>query len=125
MALRHTVGIEACFCATHQVRLPNGEIEPLHGHDWSVRVLCSARALDQNDMVVDFHRAQSVLNAVLAPLQHANLNHVPDFVHRNPTAETVAEWLLVRLRGGGLPGAYRVEITEAPGCVAICEWSDG
>ena len=118
------VHIEAGFCATHQVRLPSGKLEALHGHDWGVRVHFIADQLDPCDMVVDFDRARGVVEAILAPLKHANLNQHPDFASRNPTAEVVAEWLLKRIRAEQLPCVSRVEITEAPGCVATAEWGD-
>lgn len=124
MALRYGIRVESRFCAAHQVRLPGGELEPLHGHDWTVRVECCRERLGDDDMVRDFHQAESVVRSLLAPLHHANLNVLPAFANRNPTAEAVAEWVLMQLRKGPLPDAVRVEVTESPGCTATCEWTN-
>lgn len=114
----YEVIVEDRFNATHQLRLGDGAIEPLHGHDWHVRAYFRSDRLDAQGMVVDFHHAQQALRGVLSNLQYTLLNELPAFRERNPTAEVVAEHVLVSLRKAGLPETSRVEVTEAPGCVA-------
>lgn len=111
--------VEDGFNATHQLRLGDGTLEPLHGHDWRVRAFFRSDRLDAQGMVVDFHRAQEALRGALLNLQYAFLNELPAFRERNPTAEVVAEHVLVSLRKAGLSESSRVEVTEAPGCVAV------
>lgn len=115
----YTVSITSSFNALHQVKLPDGGIEPLHGHDWAVRVWFSAEALDAHDMVVDFVRATEALRAVLAPLHHSNLNEsLGSRDGRLPTAEVVARHIFDALRARGLAQTSAVEVTEAPGCTS-------
>lgn len=117
----YSVSVEAGFCAVHQVRLADGSLEPLHGHDWVVKVVCRARQLDALDMVVDFERLRAALEDTLRPLHHANLNSIPMLAGRNSTAEVVAERILTSLRSQGLSTVARVTVTEAPGCTATFE----
>ncbi|MCC7293651.1 MAG: 6-carboxytetrahydropterin synthase [Phycisphaerales bacterium] len=117
----YTVTVEAGFCAAHQVRLADGSLEPLHGHDWVVTVVCRARQLDALDMVVDFERVRAALEDTLRPLHHANLNNVSMLTGRNPTAEVVAERILASLHLKGLSSVAQVTVTEAPGCAATFE----
>jgi 6-pyruvoyltetrahydropterin/6-carboxytetrahydropterin synthase len=108
--------VEGGFSAQHQVRLPDGTLEPLHGHEWRIRVRIDAPALDPRDMVVDFAAAQAALHEAVADFHHADLNRLDAFAGVNPTAERVAERIFRRLLRAGLRRVTRVEVTEAPGC---------
>ena len=111
--------VKGGFSATHQLRLAGGELEPIHGHDWRVRLHLAAAALDEQDMVVDFHDAQAVLRSVLDRLQHTDLGACPGLVGYNPTAERVAQHVYEQVAAGGMPMIAAVEVTESPGCVAV------
>ena len=117
----YSVRVETSFCATHRVRLPDGTVEQAHGHDWCVRAYFVAAELDDKDMVVDFDAARKTLCAIAATLNHADLNNIEAFRDRNPTAEVVARYMLEQVRERGFPQVCRVEVTEAPGCVASFE----
>jgi len=117
----YTVCVEARFSATHRVRLPGGELEPLHGHDWRVRAWFSRPELDDFGMVVDFECARAVLEGIARGWHHRNLNEERLFDDVEPTAERVARVVFEMLVSNGLDGVRRVEITEAPGCVAAYE----
>ena len=117
----YSVTVEAGFNATHRTRAPDGTIEPLHGHDWTIR-LCIARVdLDDQGMVVDFERAQRALLSVVEPLHHTNLSEIPALGGMSPTAEVMARYVHDRLRAWGLDAIRRVEVVEAPGCMAAYE----
>ena len=93
------------FAAAHQLRLYDGSLEPLHGHNWRVKVTVSAAKLDAIGVVMDFHELGRLVDAVLAPLHNRHLNDVPPFkTELNPSAENVAlhvgRALSVRLSGG-------------------------
>ncbi len=118
---RFGIRVEAGFCATHQLRLADGTVEPVHGHDWGVRAVFRTVELDAQGMVLDFHEAERAVQAAVAGWQHGHLNELGDFTGRNPTAEVVAEVLFLQLRRGGLHTISRVEITEAPHCTAFYE----
>ncbi len=119
--LMYSVTVESRFSATHQLRLACGDLEPMHGHDWLVRA--KVRALDLCDlgMVVDFHRLESLLNDVVGVLHHKHLNSVEVLHGKNPTAEVLARHVFDAVRAKGLEGLTRVEVTEAPGCIAAYE----
>ena len=117
----YSIAVEATFSASHQVRLPDGTRESLHAHDWVVRAWFSCPTLDGCDMVVDFHEAQVALRAVVSDFQHKNLNEIGAIAALNPTAEVLARHIYDRIRVAGLSGILRVEVTEAPGCVAAYE----
>jgi len=113
-----TVMVSAAFSATHRVPLPDGVLEPLHGHDWTVRAYFSRERLDECGMVVDFCAAETALKAIVADLHYQDLNDHPALAGAVPTAEVVAKCLFDQLARAGFPGLRRVEVTEAPGCVA-------
>ncbi len=116
-AAQYRITVEGRFSAVHQLRLPNGGLESLHGHDWIVRATFSAPQLDSLGMVVDFHIAENSIRLMLAPLNHSNLNEHSAFRDCNPTAEVVAEYVFGALLREGLP-VHEVAVTEAPGCTA-------
>jgi 6-pyruvoyltetrahydropterin/6-carboxytetrahydropterin synthase len=108
------------FSAAHQIRLPDGTVEPLHGHNWRVEVTFCGERLDADDLLVDFVVVQRRLKEVLSSLHDTNLNESPPLAGRNPTAEAVAAWIGGRMRTA-LPDGVRVScvsVEEAPGCIA-------
>ena len=113
-----TVSVQSGFSAMHRVRFRDGSVEPRHGHDWVVRAEFTRADLDECGMVVDFLEARRVLDAIVGELHHTDLNEHPALGGANPTAEAVARYVFDRVRDAGLTDIRRVEITEAPGCVA-------
>jgi 6-pyruvoyltetrahydropterin/6-carboxytetrahydropterin synthase len=79
------------FAAAHQLRLYDGALEPLHGHNWVVRVTVSADRLDAIGVVMDFHELDRLLDRIVAPLHNTHLNDVEPFRSTlNPSTENVA-----------------------------------
>ena len=79
------------FSAAHQLRLPAGGIEPLHGHNWRVKVSVGSDDLDALGTVMDFHELERLLDAILAPMHNRHLNEIEPFSRElNPSAENVA-----------------------------------
>jgi 6-pyruvoyltetrahydropterin/6-carboxytetrahydropterin synthase len=78
------------FSAAHQLRLYDGTLEPLHGHNWRVKVTVAAPRLDPIGVVMDFHELERLVDAVLSPLHNRHLNEVSPFDALNPSAENVA-----------------------------------
>lgn len=72
------------FSASHQLRLYDGSLEPLHGHNWHVIVTVSAAKLDQIGVVMDFHELQRLLDEITGPMHNRHLNDLPAFDSRNP-----------------------------------------
>jgi len=72
-------------------------------------------------MVIDFGEAQSALRTAVNELENTDLNAHPALRGANPTAEVVAKHLFERVFAAGFPMLHRIEVTEAPGCVAIFE----
>ena len=117
----YTTAVEAGFSAAHRLRLPDGTLEPLHGHNWTVRACFTLVDPDDVGTGLDPLQARSALRSVLAPLDHTNLNEVDALAELNPTAEVVARYIFERLRALGSSNICRVEVGEAPGCLAAFE----
>lgn len=131
--------IEMTFSAAHALRLPDGTLETLHGHDWRVAVTVASGGLDAMDTVMDFHELEKVVEARIGPWRNQNLNAVAPFAAGgdgdgpgpdgsaapqglaiNPSAERVAEQIAWAV-SGALPEhvwLHDVAVGEAPGCVA-------
>jgi 6-pyruvoyltetrahydropterin/6-carboxytetrahydropterin synthase len=108
------------FSAAHQLRLYDGSLEPLHGHNWRVIVTVSAAKLDSIGTVMDFHELERLLDGIIQPLHNRHLNEVPPFSDRfNPSAEHVAVHIGQSMK---LPDGIRlssVQVWESAGCSAI------
>ena len=78
------------FSASHQLRLHDGSLEPLHGHNWRVKLTVGSARLDSIGVVMDFHELERLLDQVLSPLHNRHLNDTPAFAKLNPSAENVA-----------------------------------
>lgn len=79
------------FAAAHQLRLYDGSLEPLHGHNWRVLVTVGSAKLDAIGVVMDFHELERLLDRIISPLHNTHLNDVEPFKSSlNPTTENVA-----------------------------------
>ncbi len=123
----YEITVESIFAAAHAIRLPDGTLEPTHGHNWPVAITVGADELDDIETVCDFHLLQGLLNDALAPWQNNDLNQCEPFTDGsgglaiNPTAERVA-WAIANTITPGLPKNCRllsVSVGEAPGCTAV------
>jgi 6-pyruvoyltetrahydropterin/6-carboxytetrahydropterin synthase len=104
------------FAAAHQLRLPNGSLEPLHGHNWRVKVTVSAEKLDAMGTVMDFHELERLLDLVVMPMHNRHLNELEPFIRElNPSAENVAYHIARALT---LPPHVRLQ------CVEVWETDD-
>lgn len=120
-ALEHVVRVGVRFNATHRVPLPDGSLEPLHGHDWRVEIEVGAERLTPAGFVADFHRLREHLEHAVAVFEHRCLNDLPMFAERPPSAENVARYLFDALSPGlaALGVVLRaLWVEEAPGCLA-------
>jgi 6-pyruvoyltetrahydropterin/6-carboxytetrahydropterin synthase len=114
------VTVQRVFSASHQLRLPNGSFEPLHAHDWRVRITCAGPKLSDAGLLVDFGPLRARLDDVLDELRGRNLNELAEFATTNPTAEHIAVYVARRLaaRLPAWPPLRCVEVEEEPGCAA-------
>src|SRR5205823_3505423 len=70
MAFAITVRRE--FSAAHQLRLYDGSMEPLHGHNWRVKVVVQSEGLDGIGVVMDFHEVERMVDAIVGPWHNRN-----------------------------------------------------
>ena len=110
--------IESRFSAAHAI-LIDGEPEPIHGHDWKVRVTLAGDTLDENGLLCDFHTVEEMVEEITGRFHNRHLNELAPFCDGvNPTAELVAKHIADRVLGS-LPEDVRlkhVQVTEAPKC---------
>jgi 6-pyruvoyl-tetrahydropterin synthase len=88
-----------------------GPAQRLHGATYVVDATFRRRDLDADGIVVDIGRASEELRAVLADLNHRNLDDEPAFAGMNTSTEAlarvIADRLAERVQGGGLGDAAR------------------
>ena len=103
------------FSAAHALRLPDGTLEPTHGHNWRVAAAVSADALDAIGTVMDFHELERLMDAIIDPMHNRHLNELEPFKSElNPSAENVALHVGRSLR---LPPGVRLDRVEV--CRAV------
>ena len=86
------------FSAAHAIKLYDGSLEPLHGHNWKVIARVESRQLDQIGVVMDFHELDRLLGDITSPMHNSNLNDHPAFKSLNPTTENVALYIAEKLK---------------------------
>jgi 6-pyruvoyltetrahydropterin/6-carboxytetrahydropterin synthase len=106
------------FSAAHQLKMYDGSLEPLHGHNWQIRVTVGRGELDNIGVVMDFHELQRRVNAIVDPMHNANLNDLPAFRSINPSAENVALVVARALRIDAPMTLLSVEVWETNDCKA-------
>lgn len=114
--------VETEFCASHQLRLPGGALEPMHGHNFKVAATVESKTLDALETVIDFHIVQESLRKIVEPLSNQHINTIDPFNGRfNPSAERIAQHIGESLARSIPAPAHvaRVSVTEAAGCRAL------
>ncbi|MDR2194279.1 MAG: 6-carboxytetrahydropterin synthase QueD [Treponema sp.] len=111
--------VEAEFAAAHFLSHYHGACENLHGHNYRVRLSVRGNSLDEGGMLADFGLLKQCLKAVLAPLDHTNLNDNEAFM-RDPSAERIARYIFEQVERA-LPDygirpelLYAVDVFETP-----------
>ena len=116
--MRFEITITTEFSASHQLKLYDGSLESLHGHNWRVVVTVSAKQLDGIGVVMDFHELHKLLRQIVEPWHSRHLNGVPAFRRRNPSAENVAGHIAESLKLPPKVKLEMVEVWETPDCRA-------
>lgn len=107
------------FSAAHQLKLYDGSLEPLHGHNWRVKVTVAAAGLDSMGVVMDFHELERIVDVILSPLHNSHLNDTAQFASRNPSAENVAYHIGLSLSLPAGTNLQSVEVWETDANSAI------
>jgi 6-pyruvoyltetrahydropterin/6-carboxytetrahydropterin synthase len=104
------VCVEQTFAAAHALRNYKGSCENLHGHNFRVEVTIVGDRLDEAGLLVDFLDVKALMQRVMSRLDHRNLNEVPPFDVKNPSAENIAEHFHLEMTVGlaGSPVPVRI-----------------
>lgn len=81
------------FRAAHQLRMPDGGVEPLHEHAWRVEVFLESEVLDDAGLVADFTVLRGRIAEATRHLTNACLNELSAFAACNPSTEMIAKHL--------------------------------
>lgn len=112
--MTYEISVKAGFSASHQLRLYDGSLEPLHGHNWTVMVTVASAGLDSIGVVMDFHLLERRLGEVIGGFHNRHLNEVIPFVRTNPSAENVADYIAKSLELPERVWIETVEVWETP-----------
>jgi len=104
------------FSAAHQLRLYDGTLEEVHGHNWTVKVTVMAEKLDAIGVVMDFHALERLVDEIMAPLHNRHLNEAALLSGLNPSAENVALAIgkSLKLPANASARLKEVEVWETP-----------
>jgi 6-pyruvoyltetrahydropterin/6-carboxytetrahydropterin synthase len=112
--MKFEITVKSTFSASHQLRLYDGSLEALHGHNWTVVVTVGAEQLDSIGVVMDFHVLERRIGEILKPFQDRHLNQVEPFINCNPSAENVALHIARNLKLPERVSLLAVEAWEMP-----------
>ncbi len=117
---RYELVLRGEFSAAHQLRLGDGKLEPLHGHNWQVEVHLEGDELDAIDVLADFTVLQPRLKEITGRLHDTFLNDHPAFKTDNPSTERVAKLIHDEFRPA-VPASIRIQrvrVWETRECAA-------
>jgi 6-pyruvoyltetrahydropterin/6-carboxytetrahydropterin synthase len=115
-----TISVQTSFWASHQLKLPGGQKEDVHSHNWLVEAQVSSEQLNKMSLVFDFNRLKAILTGITDSLAGSRLEDNPAFLQNNPSAELIAQYIYQTIEKK-LPGEILVDsvtVTEEPGCSA-------
>src|SRR5260370_26754634 len=86
------VSVQQTFAAGQALRNHKGSCEDVHGHNLRVRVAVAGEQLASAGLLVDFLELKSLIDGVVAYLDHKFINDLPPFDKINPSAENLAKY---------------------------------
>lgn len=84
---------ESSFCAAHKLIGYNGACQRLHGHNWKISLSIKTEIVDEIGIGCDFKILKKILESILIPFDHQDLNSISPFDKMNPTAENIAKFI--------------------------------
>ena len=115
----YSVIVKTSFRATHNLHFSNGSKETAHEHQWLITAEISRVKLDNIGLVIDFNDVKSYLKKITAKLEGKNLDEIPYFSKKNPSAENVARYVYEKLEPE-LESTVKLEyimVVEEIGCI--------
>lgn len=106
----YRLNVITSFAAAHCLINYQGECENLHGHNWKVEVMVTARELDKAGLGIDFKILKAETNRLLKTLDHKYLNELPPFVGISPSSENISRYLYNELSRIINDGNVKVEM---------------
>jgi 6-pyruvoyltetrahydropterin/6-carboxytetrahydropterin synthase len=103
-----TISIKTSFSAAHSIKGYEGNCAELHGHNYTVEVNVKAERVNSMGMCVDFRKLRETAEKVIGTLDHTNLNAIPFFKEKNPTAENIAHFIYKKVQQE-LKGDYTLD----------------
>ena len=94
----YEIKTQAFFSAAHHLLNYEGECENQHGHNWMVEAFVRGEVLNQSNILIDYKVLKKELNAVLATLDHKDINELPEFKGDSPSSEMIAAYIYSRLK---------------------------
>jgi len=119
--MRNLIRSTRRFSAAHALKLYDGSLEPVHGHNWKVTVTVAGAKLDAIGVVMDFHELERLIDVIVLPLHNHHLNELPAFATLNPSAEHVALYISQTLRLPAGISLVSVEVWETDENSAVIE----
>jgi 6-pyruvoyltetrahydropterin/6-carboxytetrahydropterin synthase len=95
--MTYRLSVRDGFAAAHRLAGSGGKCESLHGHNFQVVLDVEGDQLDESGMLVDFGELKAALKAVLAELDHSDLNEHPAFTKSSPSSENIARFIWGRV----------------------------
>jgi len=117
----YEVVITQPFVAAHRLKLYDGSLEPLHGHNWKMEVRLCGKDLDQIEVLIDFLEVKAKVQELLKKIDYSYLNENLNLEGRNPSAEVVAFWLFQKLKSAiehPVARVKKVTVWETDDCAA-------
>lgn len=94
----YEIKTQAFFSAAHHLLNYDGACENQHGHNWMVEAFVRGEALDKSNILIDYKVLKKELNAVLATLDHQDINELPEFRGESPSSEMIAYYIYSKLK---------------------------
>jgi 6-pyruvoyltetrahydropterin/6-carboxytetrahydropterin synthase len=95
----YEISVKGDFSSAHNLRGYKGKCEELHGHNWKVEARFEKADLNDIGISVDFTALKAMLKDILKKLDHTHLNKVGIFKTENPSAENIARFIYIKLKG--------------------------
>jgi 6-pyruvoyltetrahydropterin/6-carboxytetrahydropterin synthase len=94
----YEIQVKANFAGAHHLRNYRGKCENVHGHNWIVEIFIACKNLNKIGLGMDFVEVKKKLSKVIEKLDHKDLNEIPFFKKKNPSAENIAYFIYWELK---------------------------
>jgi len=106
----YEICVRKTFQAHHNLKYANDQRDEIHTHLWIIEAYIENEKLDQEGLVLDFRKVDTMLDDIIDKIKDKYINEVEPFTRMNPSAENLCRWFYEQLKAYVMPPCHLAKV---------------